>query len=111
MRKTPLNRRGKKTNAWEAAKKILKREFLKAGITACEIHGDKCLYNNFLQWCHAKKRRNVPPHELLVVVLGCQNCHEELDLLPEREMHHRVMGIIRHRPVEPVPIPDSAWTY
>jgi len=97
MKRSPLKRLGKKGLAWEKVRRELKVKFQRAGITACEIRGHGCWYDNGLGFAHAKKRRNLGPGELSVVALACCVCHDRIEILPEQEMAEIVMRIIDSR--------------
>lgn len=109
-RKNPIKRRGKKTDAWETAKPILKAAFEKAGITRCEC----CGADNFLSWAHSKKRRNIPTESPLLfeVALLCtmsnpyhsEGCHQFFENSGEWVMYFAIRDIISTRKT-PVVIP------
>jgi hypothetical protein len=99
MKRTPLKKLGKKGLAWEKCRRELKVKFQRAGITTCEI-GELypgCWIDNGLGFAHARKRRNLKPGELSVVILACNSCHDNLELLPESEMAKIVLDIIARR--------------
>lgn len=93
--------RGKKTLTWERERAKLKVKFLGWGITTCELKYDGCLRNWALGFAHAKRRRNLKPHELSIVVLACSYCHEILDARREHETEAIVNRIIANRVVKP----------
>ena len=84
-----MKRLGPIGKAWEAAKRILKPAFERAGITTCEHCGN----DSFLSWAHLKKRRDIPrgSPELFRVVLLCtmhrsgigEGCHQRFEDQPE----------------------------
>ncbi len=88
-----MNRAGKKTKAWDACRARLKREFMKMGITRCEM----CNNDNFLSFAHSKKRRHIVGDELSEVALLCIPCHSGVELLPEAEMTTLIRNIIATR--------------
>lgn len=90
---------GKKTNAWEKERAKLKVRFLAWGITTCELFYPGCWRDNALGFAHAKKRRNLKPHELGEVILACNPCHDQIEILPETEMTKVVRGVITKRKV------------
>lgn len=97
MKRTPLNRRGKKTIAWEKVRAQLKIRFERAGITTCELGYEGCLYNNFLTFAHKDKRRYLSEEELWDVCLACVSCHDKIERMPRLEMRKIVEGIMKGR--------------
>ena len=103
-----MKKLGRKSKEWESCKRQIKPKFAAAGITSCEACGSD--YN--LQWAHARKRRHLLPGELKVVALICGRCHAAIESQSHEAMHAFVMlRIIKARKVQPVDIPDSAWTF
>lgn len=98
MKRTPLKRLGKRGMEWERVRRELKARFLKAGITECEVRGHGCWHDNGLGFMHAKKRRNLGPGELSVVVLACNICHDQWESGSESKMEQMVLDIIARRP-------------
>jgi hypothetical protein len=90
---------GRKTKAWNSARRKLKARFLKLGIVSCELRYEGCSQDNFLTWAHGKRRRFLSLAELEdLVVLACQNCHTILDLtLSHEETERRVREVIAQR--------------
>lgn len=86
---------GKKTKAWNKARKELKVEFEKLGITTCEIRFTHCWFNNALSFAHTRKRRNV--RDLKRVVLACVPCHSIIEAWPEEKMEEFLEKIIESR--------------
>jgi hypothetical protein len=87
-------KRGKKTKAWDAARRKLKPFFENLGIDYCEMCGGRF----GLSFAHSKKRRNIVGDEIKEVILICVHpCHENLERLPEVEMTEKVREIISNR--------------
>lgn len=97
MKRSPLKRAGRKTKQWEKERAKLKVRFLVMGITRCELRLRGCWGDNSLGFAHARKRRNLKPHELGECVLACGPCHDQIEALPESEMAATVRGIIAKR--------------
>lgn len=117
MRRTPLRSRtslkqgtkrlkaGKKTNAWNNARAIIKRRFEKVGITRCELRGsDKvphdCGNDNYLGFAHDAKRRKLTAEDLYRVILICNFAHDIIEALPPEEMKAIVDDTIQLREVQ-----------
>lgn len=96
-----FKKKGKKTLAWEAARKRLKVAFKQAGITTCELNmAEKCWRDNGLGFAHTLKRRNITTEEgLLRVCLACNPCHDEIEALGQFKMAEIVGRVILTRPV------------
>ncbi len=93
-----LPRLGRKGKEWEATRARLKVRFKRAGIVTCEVRGENCWGANALTFCHTRKRRNiVTTSQLEEVCLGCIECHNALELLPEAEMGRKIKAIIDSR--------------
>jgi hypothetical protein len=91
-----LKRRGKKTDAWAATRKLLIPRFEAAGVTQCEAQWPGCLKNNFLSFAHRMKRRFIKTQEELeTVCLLCQNCHDRIEYDPN--MYEIITGVIARR--------------
>jgi hypothetical protein len=88
---------GKKVRDWESARRKLKMRFEIAGITSCELRWGDCAFDNYLGFAHAQKRRNVK--DLNVVILACNFCHDQLEIMPN--MERIVTGVIAARKVQP----------
>lgn len=86
---------GKKTKAWEQARKELKDEFFKKGITTCELRMPGCWFNNALSFAHTRKRRNMD--DIKRVVLACIPCHQIVEAWPESKMEEYLENIIKNR--------------
>lgn len=94
-------KRGKKTRAWENARRRIKAHFENLGVTFCELRYDGCKLNSFLGFAHSKRRRLiVTKEELFEVCLACQNCHEILDRKPHAETERIVKQVIQNRSQE-----------
>lgn len=90
-RYAPMKKRGKRTLAWEACRRKLKREFEAAGITACENCGGT--YN--LGFAHRFKRRFITTaEELRTVALLDQRCHDRFERIGHYAMFHGITRII-----------------
>lgn len=101
----PAFKKGPKTKEWDADRAKLKKVFVRAGITRCELEYSKCQGDSFLGFCHSKKRRNVvTKDDREEVVLGCQNCHDVIEVLDHTSMEIVVRSAIdsRETPVESI---------
>jgi 5-methylcytosine-specific restriction endonuclease McrA len=92
-----LKRRGKKTDAWDATRKLLIPRFEAAGIVQCELQWPGCWKNNALSFAHSKKRRKVEGDELSRVALLCQNCHHTVEY--RKDMTQIIEEVISRRKV------------
>lgn len=95
-------RPGKKTREWERERAKLKKKFLQAGISYCEVMHDPayCWRNMGLGFAHSKKRRNIVGDEIREVILACPQCHQWLEYeLSEKEMTEFVRNVIKNRNV------------
>lgn len=106
-RRTPMKKRGKKTDAWEKMRRALKPRFERAGITTCELRWPGCWKDNGLGFAHAKRRRNLKAGELGIVILCCNYCHDALDLRPEAGTSAIVESVIGGRTTQPEPCPKN----
>lgn len=88
---------GKKTRAWADARRLLKRQFLDAGITTCELRFGGCWRDSALGFAHCRKRRHLKEGELYHVILACNPCHDRLEVMGAEEMHIRVHRVIDTR--------------
>lgn len=88
---------GKKTKAWDKARKELKIEFEQKGITTCELRFDGCWVSNWLSFAHIDKRNNLAPDELYSVVLACVPCHQVVERWPRLKMREYLENIIKNR--------------
>lgn len=85
---------GKRTKAWNAARKRLKVRFSAAGIERCELCGSTFA----MSFMHRVKRRFITtPEELETVALGCVVCHDRIEKLPHEEMKEAIDKIIAAR--------------
>lgn len=100
-RSSPLKRLGKKGKQWEKVRRDLVPRFKRAGITTCELGYSCCWRDQALGFAHAKKRRNLGPGELSLVILACNPCHDQIECLPEEEMGKIVRAIIEARQIQP----------
>lgn len=66
---------GKKGKAWEKARKRLKKEFEKKGITSCEICGSTYI----ISFHHRHKRRENDEHIFKNVILLCERHHRKFE--------------------------------
>lgn len=96
-----LNPRGKKVKAWERVRSQLKRRFAAAGILTCELRYAGCFFDDLLGFAHAKKRRKLTPEELWIVILACNHCHQQIEVLAPEIMEQIVMATIKARKVQP----------
>lgn len=89
---------GKKTIAWVNARARLKRKFLAAGITSCELQYPDCAGDNFLGFAHGRKRRHLQDGELeSLVILACNNCHDRIERMSPEGMLAIVQSTIADR--------------
>lgn len=84
LKSSPLKKKGKKTRAWEKARKELKWLFLNKNITTCEVGWEGCTHNDFLSFHHRHKRSFYDTHpdllgEFSQVLLLCTSCHHLLE--------------------------------
>jgi len=92
--------KGKRTIAWEQARKKLKEEYLAKGITTCELRLPGCWHDNGLSFCHRHKRSWYWSQEELLAafnqtILGCIHCHNIIEYKKELsdEMFNKLRGI------------------
>lgn len=70
----------KKTNEWNKAREILKREYQDRGITTCEGRLEGCWYNNALSFAHRYKRDDPRcEHTYECTLLLCIPCHDKIE--------------------------------
>lgn len=93
MKRSPMNKRGPKTKAWDSARADLKVEFAAIGITTCELHYEGCWIDNALGFAHAAKRRKLSKEDLAHVILACNPCHDRLEIKSPEEMK-RIVDLI-----------------
>lgn len=106
-----MKRAGKRTLAWENVRAKLKVKMLTLGITTCELQFTGCWRDNALGFAHAKKRRNLKPHELSEAILVCNPCHDQIELLPEQEMTRVVRDTIRKRFLKKSVAINKQWAH
>jgi hypothetical protein len=97
----PMKKVGEKTTRWADVREELKAAFYKVGIINCEIKRKHCWHNTALGFAHLKKRRKLTKEDITKVVLGCNPCHLEIEILPAEEMERILQSIIDSRPVQP----------
>lgn len=97
MKRTPLKKMGKKGLEWVRVRNELKKRFVRAGITRCELKFMGCWGDNALGFAHLKKRRNLIGNEIYEVVLACNPCHDRVEVLPEEEMKKILSETIKNR--------------
>lgn len=100
MKKTPLKRVGKKTREWEKVRRQLKKRFMDAGITLCEVGYTQCWFNDALSFAHSRKRGD-PLYDAYEAVLACAPCHTSLEGLTHERMLEEVKAIIANRERQP----------
>ena len=89
---------GRKTKAWNAVRRQLKREYEAMGITSCELRYDGCRVDDMLSFAHGRKRRKLIGDELTsLTILACQPCHDRIEFLPPDEMLRIVTETIAAR--------------
>lgn len=94
----PMNKVGHKTRVWKNTRDRLKKKFAAMGITQCELNYDGCAFNNFLGFAHGRKRRHLEGDELeTLVILACNNCHDQIERLPAEAMLTIVEKVIADR--------------
>ena|ERR1035437_6134312 len=92
-----IKRKGTKANI--ECNKILKQRWIDRGLSYCEIRLPGCLGNYLLQNVHRNKRWVYKGKvELLTedkeVVLGCQNCHNQVE--DNKELREQVFKRLRN---------------
>ena len=75
---------GKKTKAWNDARKLLKEEYFRKGITTCEVNLPGCWNNNALSFAHLHKRSWYWSQPELLgafsqTLLVCIPCHTKME--------------------------------
>jgi hypothetical protein len=84
--------------AWNSAKKKIKLEFRRSGITRCEV-GYDCCDNLALGFAHSLRRMYIATKEQMEeVILACQKCHAKLDAKKHDVTYDEVREIIHKRP-------------
>ena len=92
-----LNKRGSRTKAWTNARRGLKVEFARMGVTRCEANLADCMGDEGLGFAHTKKRRHLAEDELKTVALLCNNCHDFYELQGEAKMQPQIEELIARR--------------
>lgn len=93
-----VNKRGPRTKAWEKARRQLKWQFAQElNVLTCELNYTGCWHDNGLGFAHAAKRRKLKPEDLQDVILACNHCHDQLEVMPAEEMHRIVIEKIADR--------------
>lgn len=99
----PLNKIGKRTEAWLEGQPKLKETFKENGIVECEIALKGCQPKYLLGFAHITRRGNydidtiADPH---VVVLACQHCHTIVDdasKMPKVKAEKLLANIVKAR--------------
>lgn len=91
-------KQGKRGRAWSNARRKIKTDFERNGVTTCELRFEGCLINNFLGFAHSRRRRFITDEQgLFEVCLACQKCHETLDRMSHEETYQTVINIIENR--------------
>jgi len=76
----PSKKKRGKTKKWESARKHLKVEYQKKGITRCEIGLIGCWRTNALSFAHRYKRRDPRcSHTYQGTILACIPCHQRIE--------------------------------
>lgn len=95
-----LNKPGKKQKEWDKARAKIKLDFIKKGITSCEV----CHSTFNLSFAHAVKRRFISKtatvgsaYHLETVALLCHTHHDMYENLPHEAMMNKIMVIIQNR--------------
>lgn len=88
---------GKKTQEWTVERKELIEEFEALGINSCELKLEGCWGKQGLGFAHRNKRRNLTREDLGQVVLLCNSCHGEIELLNNVRMMKIIDKIIKDR--------------
>jgi hypothetical protein len=91
-----------KASVWNRVRAKLKKKFLAAGITFCEM----CGRHDYLSFAHRYKRRFITDEtELEMVALLCMDgpdwkgCHNKLEHSPHETMYKTITEIINGRNV------------
>lgn len=97
-----------KVDEWNRVKSELKEQFVKAGITSCELRWSRCtLARNFgFTWsfAHSLKRDKISadpeirPVEIREVIYACGECHDQLEKIGNKERFDgkpKMMDIVR----------------
>lgn len=69
-----------KVGIWTKQREKLKREYLKKGITTCELRLPGCWYSNALGFAHRYKRADPRcEHTFKGTILACNPCHDKIE--------------------------------
>lgn len=92
-----LKSSGPVTRRWDRERRLLRTEFMAAGITRCELTLPGCFGEHALGFAHTKKRRNitVASGDLRRVVLACSCCHDQVEAAGEL-----VMGAVLEKVID-----------
>jgi len=87
-------KKGKKTRAWEAARKRLKARYMNLGITSCEMRLKDCMGTFGLSFAHRYKRSDSRcEHTFEKTCLACASCHGKTEY--NRELNEEVFTRLR----------------
>lgn len=65
---------------WKIERAKLKKEYLKKGITSCELKLKGCWGDNALGFAHRYKRRDPRcEHTFAGTILACNPCHHQIE--------------------------------
>lgn len=94
-------KRGRKSLEWDQVRARLKPYFAKWGRTACEIRlPHDCTRTMFLGFAHPRKRNDLLPGEIWIVILACTNGHNIIEYqMTHQEMFDYVWKVIKKRGV------------
>lgn len=95
-----MKRLGKKGREWERVRRELKKRFLAAGITTCEVRFPQCWIWQGLSFAHSRKRLD-PKYDSHEVILACIACHTSLEGFSHDDMLENVQRIIKNRERQP----------
>lgn len=89
---------GKKTREWMTVRARLKRKFVAAGITSCELGYPGCWKDEGLGFAHGRKRRHLKGDEIeTLTILACNPCHDRIETLSAPAMLAIVKSVIAER--------------
>lgn len=91
---------GKKTKEWEKVRRELKKRFMAAGITTCELRWPQCWRDDGLSFAHSRKRLD-PLYDSREAILACGSCHTALEGFTHQGMLSTVQRIIKNRERQP----------
>jgi hypothetical protein len=86
-----------KTKEWKKIRRKLKLEFLRRGITECELKYEGCWKDNALSFAHLDKRQHLKGDELKEVVLACTPCHQKVEYIGREKMREVLTKVINSR--------------